>query len=91
MTSSLLVDDNGLYEPFQREKLLLSIYDSLRHRKGPVGAATALTATVISKLLGSVDNATLTRSQIVKVTAAVLKNFDHAAYVQYTAFHPVKR
>lgn len=88
MASSLLVNHNGSYEPFQREKLLLSVYDSLRHRKDPVTAATALSTTIVSRLLGSIDNATLTRKQIIQTVSAVLKNFDHAAYVQYTAFHP---
>ena len=90
MTSTLLVQYGSSYEPFQREKLLLSIYDALRHRKQPVEDATALTKTAISKLVSSINSATITRHQIINSTAAILKQFDHAAYIQYTAFHPLK-
>jgi transcriptional repressor NrdR len=89
LSSSLLVQNPGSLEPFLRDKLLLSMYDCLRHRKNPVNDATALTATVLHKLLGSVASPTLTRAQIVNTVASVLKNFDHAAHVQYMAFHPL--
>jgi transcriptional repressor NrdR len=89
LTTSLLIHRNALYEPFQREKLLLSVYDSLRHRKDAVEAATALTNTIVGNLLKDIDNATVLRAKIVATTADVLKKFDNAAYVQYLAFHPL--
>lgn len=89
LSLSLLVQYPGSLEPFLRDKLLLSMYDCLRHRKDPVNDATALTATVLHKLLDSVASPKLTRSQIVTTVTSVLKNFDHAAHVQYAAFHPL--
>lgn len=88
LATSILVLNFGSLRPFQRDKLLLSVYDCLRHRKDPVGDATALTATILHKLLDSIDRPTLTRSQIVTTVSSVLKNFDHAAHVQYLAYHP---
>jgi len=90
LTTSLLVRRNTGFEPFQRDKLLLSIYECLRHRKDAITAATGLAATIVSKLLPLISEASLTREQIISISTEVLKNFDHAAYIQYQAFHPVK-
>lgn len=78
---------NGL-TPFSREILLLSVYDSLRHRKTAVSDATALTGTIIGKLRPHIQDGAITRNQIVKTTAEVLDRFDKAAAVSYRAFHP---
>jgi transcriptional repressor NrdR len=89
LSQALMVDKNGRLEPFQREKLLLSIYESLRHRKDAVEAATALTQTIVGQLIAQIVNASLPRNTITEITAVALARFDHAAGVQYTAFHPL--
>jgi len=89
LSQALMVDKNGRLEPFQREKLLLSVYESLRHRKDAVEAASALTQTIIGQLLIQISNASLDRNIITEITAVALDRFDHAAGVQYTAFHPL--
>ncbi len=75
-------------EPFSRDKLFLAIHNSLKHRKTASNDATALTATVIAKLLPSIKTATLLRSDIIKTTSDVLKRFDKTAAISYQAFHP---
>jgi transcriptional repressor NrdR len=87
-TQALRIYRNGQYEPFLRDTLLLSLYDSLRHRKSAVSDATALTATIIAKLYPMVRDATLERNQIADVTSEVLNRFDKVAATHYRAFHP---
>lgn len=79
---------NGL-EPFSRDMLLLSVYDSLRHRKTALQDATALTSTIISALTPLADNAVIERDVIVTITTTVLGRFDKPAAISYSAFHPV--
>lgn len=78
---------NGRLEGFEREKLLISVYESCRHRKTAVSDATALTETIIGRLQTHITDAAVGRDDIVGVTSEVLKRFDRAAQVQYLAFH----
>lgn len=75
-------------EPFSRDKLLLTIHDSLRHRKTAQTDATALTDTVLGKLYPQFTNGVIEPKKITEITLGVLKNFDQAAATHYQAFHP---
>lgn len=90
MTQALRVRKDNRHEPFSRDKLLLSVYDSLRHRKTATTDSTAITGTILSQLYPFIDKATLERDSIAEITAAVLERFDQPAAVSYRAFHPVK-
>jgi transcriptional regulator NrdR family protein len=79
---------NGL-EPFSRDTLLITVYDSLRHRKTALQDATALTSTIISTLTPLADNAVIDRDVIVTVTGTILQRFDKPAATHYQAFHPL--
>ncbi len=74
-------------EPFSRDALLLSVYDSLRHRKTATADATALTGTILGHLYPFIKNASLERYEIVKTTIETLRHFDAAAATHYAAFH----
>lgn len=89
--NSLLFDKNGRSEPFSREKLLISVYESLKHRKTVISDATALTDTIWSRLHPLIANASLQRDDVAQQTADVLKRFDKAAATAYIAFHPVEK
>ncbi len=80
---------SGKFEPFVREKLLISIYESCRHRPNALDDAHGLTATIIGKLLKHVHNASVTREIIIANASDVLKRFDNAASVHYDAYHKV--
>jgi hypothetical protein len=69
--------------------LLLSVYDSLRHRKAATADATALTETIVARLYPHIADATLQRSDVIEVATKVLSNFDKAAATSYQAFHPL--
>lgn len=90
LSGSIVVKSLAGVEPFSREKLLLSIYDSLRHRATALGDAEGLTGTVIASLYDLVQNATLEKDVITATVAQALRRFDKVAYVHYTAFHPLK-
>ncbi|MDB5175913.1 MAG: NrdR family transcriptional regulator [Candidatus Saccharibacteria bacterium] len=72
---------------FSRDKLLLSIYESVRHRPEALQDASALTETIIGKLRHTASDGLLTIKDIIVVAQAILNNFDDAAYVHYRAFH----
>jgi len=76
-------------EPFSRDKLFLSLNSSLGHRKDATSSATALTQTVLSKLMNkkSIESGTLTRNKIAKESYKVLKRFDPLAANTYKAYH----
>jgi transcriptional regulator NrdR family protein len=90
LPSSLLYKrDEKHTEPFQRDKLFISVYEACKHRKDATQAATALTDTVLTKLRALIDNATIERSAVIGVTSVVLKHFDKAALAHYNAYHPL--
>ena len=87
LSGSVTVRDAEALQPFQRDKLFMSVYDSLKHRKTALQDATGLTDTVISKLYPLMQDAKLVRSDIISVTIEVIKRFDKAAATHYIAFH----
>ena len=86
---SVAIDKDGRLEPFSREKLLLSVFSACGHRKDAMECSTALTGTIVGKILAGHNSPLLKSDDIVSVTSAVLKRFDRAAYVQYNAYHPL--
>lgn len=90
LTGSIVVRKINAVEPFSREKLLLSVYDSLRHRQHAARDAAGLMDTILGKLYVHVHDATLERDIITEVTALVLRRFDRVAASHYCAFHPVR-
>jgi transcriptional repressor NrdR len=80
-------DGSGSLFPFNKNKLFLSIYKSLGHRTLALEDATALTDTVMAKLLANAQDGLLEASDITTAAKTVLKHFDTAAAVHYTAFH----
>lgn len=88
LSNALRIQKDTAYEPFSREKLLLSVYDSLRHRPTAVEDASALTATILSKLDPYIQDAAIDRDALVTLSITVLERFDKPAATHYRAFHP---
>lgn len=87
-SKSIVVEtQSGSFKPFERDKLLLSVYDSLRHRKTAQTDATALTTTIVTQLLQR-KTAQLPVTTITATAYTVLQRFDSVASVHYRAFHP---
>jgi transcriptional regulator NrdR family protein len=89
LAGSVRVKHKGSLEPFLRDKLLLSIHDSLKHRKTAQSDATGLTDTVISALHTHMHDAVLQKTDIIQTTTVVLLRFDKAAATYYQAYHPL--
>lgn len=90
MGKSIVVKNASALEPFSRDKLLMSIYDSLKHRKTAVTDAAGLTDTVVGRLYNTIKQAQVGTADIIAITSAVLKRFDKAAATHYLAFHPIQ-
>ena len=85
---SMMVKFNNQHlEEFVREKILISIRDSLGHHKDPINDSIAITDTIISKLYKNNQSPLIDRNNIVKTTLEVLKHFDKASYIHYQAYH----
>ena len=89
LLKSLLVKQGKHLKPFSRDKLFLSLYRSLQHRKQATNDASCLTDTVLSKIMPHIHNGVISNEQIVSVSLLVLKNFDKPAATHYLAFHPL--
>lgn len=85
--SAIVIIKENRHERFSRDVLLVSIVDCCKHRKSPITDATGLTDTILTKLYPLIQDASIQRADIINETAKVLRNFDTAAAVQYTAFH----
>lgn len=75
------------HEPFSRDRLFLSIYNSLGHRPEAISDSTAITDTVINKLLLSAKNGKIDRLIIWNTILEVLHRFDPAAESHYRSYH----
>jgi transcriptional regulator NrdR family protein len=83
-TSHRVRDHQNSFEVFSRDKLYLSIKDSLLHRKSATDDATALTDTVLHRvmLIGTADIAVV---ELVHITQTILRRFDATAGAIYAA------
>jgi transcriptional regulator NrdR family protein len=77
----------GAISPFSRDKLFLSLYRSCQHRSDALSDASALTNTIIKKLLNQITSGTIPAKTIMQIAQVALNRFDKAASVHYQAFH----
>lgn len=84
-THNIKISDSS-YKPFSREVLLISIIDSLKHRKDQIEASVALTDTIISKVLSG-NSAIISRKELIDVSTETIKAFDKTAGAVYAASH----
>lgn len=89
LEKSLAVQSPDGLAPFLRDKLFISVYESLKHKKTALSDATALTDTITSRLLKHVNNGTIQKTAITSVAVEVLSRFDKTAATYFTAYHPV--
>ncbi|HWB38647.1 MAG TPA: hypothetical protein VG604_00190 [Candidatus Saccharimonadales bacterium] len=86
-TAWLVKTTNGKYLPFDRDKLLLSLYTACEHRPTALGDSRALASTVIQKLQPAVVDGHLAAETIIRSAQVTLNRFDKAAAVRYAALH----
>lgn len=78
---------SGKLTAFDRDRLFISIYESMRHRPDALQDATAITQTCMTQLIPMAHGGLLDRDVIVTVCTAILNRFDHAGATMYGAFH----
>lgn len=88
-TSWTVTAADGNIQPFLRDKLYISIVQSLGHRTDATSAATALTATIMVKLQKHAYNGSIQRSVLISEAKQVLRRFDAASAVHYAAYHHI--
>ncbi|HUP26343.1 MAG TPA: hypothetical protein VM124_01695 [Candidatus Limnocylindrales bacterium] len=88
LPTALAVIHSNDYRPFLRDKLFLSVYESLKHRKTALSDATALTDTIVGQLYPCIKNGGIKRGQIIATASEVLHRYDKAAASHYNAYHP---
>jgi len=74
-------------QPFMRDKLLVSIHESCRHRQDGLGNASALTDTIFSTALKASETPGIISLDLLKATAReVLARYDAYAAQHYEAY-----
>ena len=74
-------------EPFDRDRLFISLYESLRHRTSACSDARGLADTVTAQLISQAENGQLPVRAIIQTALNTLQRFDTAAATHYAAFH----
>lgn len=77
---------DGKFTVFDPNILMISIYESVKHRSNPIKDASELTRTITNKILDR-SQPVIEIEDISETTIATLKNFDNVASVHYSAFH----
>lgn len=75
-------------QPFQRDRLFISIYESLRHRPSAANDARGLCDTVVAHIIKRAEYGKIDTRTITDTTLSTLRRFDQAAATYYAAFHP---
>jgi transcriptional repressor NrdR len=86
--SFVLRASDGSLQPFSRDKLYLSIYESCKHRPSATQDATAITTTILGKLTAFSATGEILHKELVDLANAVLANFDSTASSVYKGLHP---
>jgi transcriptional regulator NrdR family protein len=87
--SIAIINLQGKLEPFSRDKLYLSLHKSLSHRQDAVVSATALTETIIGRLLKAnrLQDGALQVGTLISTAYTVLKRYDPPSANTYKAYH----
>jgi len=76
--------------PFSRDRLFMSLYESMKHRPTALDDADGLTQTVIAMLRDRIESGLLDTHHIIEIALTVLKRFDTTASTVYKAYHPTQ-
>lgn len=74
-------------QPFDRDHLFISLYESLRHRPTAASDARGLTDTIVAQIIKQSEQGLIPVLTITKITVNTLQRFDQAAASHYAAFH----
>lgn len=83
----VVITPEGSSEPFSRDKLMISLYRSLKHREKALEDAASLTETIIQKLIDHAESGQLHARLVSNTCQVALNRFDKVASTHYQAFH----
>lgn len=72
-------------QPFSRDKVMLSVYLSILHRKTALDDSTALIGTILPRVVAHSNRGVIDSKEIFEITLGVLTNFDKAGATYYQA------
>lgn len=81
---------SGQLQPFSKDKLLISIYESCRHRPNGSDDSAHLTQTIIDRALPLAGSGAIKQDDLIAIAIATLESFDKTAAAVYKAYHPTK-
>jgi transcriptional regulator NrdR family protein len=92
LSKALVVRKNNTnhLEPFSRDKLFLSIYESCKHRSTAIDDATAIALDITGRLSGITDTGVIQQTDLIRITTEVLGNFDRTALAVYKGLHSLR-
>lgn len=79
---------SGKFKAFSEDKLFISIYECLSHKKNSLRASKSLTNTVLGRIL-PLKGGDLKTSALAEETYRVLRRYDKAAALIYKARYPI--
>jgi transcriptional regulator NrdR family protein len=82
---------NQSLQPFNRDQLFISLYESCKHRPAAVHDAANLADQVIRRVTtGQNQPGLISRNHLATVCHEILQSFDSAAATVYAAYHPAE-
>lgn len=78
---------NGKISAFMPDKVFVSVFKSMTHRKDPTYDSRGITDTVINIICKEQDNGIIKKETVKRIIANTLQRFDDVAYVSYVAHH----
>ena len=79
--------NNGQIRAFSTDKVFVSVYRSLSHRRSPIEDSRGITTTITESACQLQRNGVLSKEELQKTISEVLQRFDKVAQVHYDAHH----
>jgi transcriptional regulator NrdR family protein len=88
LASSIRIVDTGGFKAYNRDQLLMDVYEACKHRIKPAEDAQALVLTITSDIVRAVDErGTISQDAVSGIIGTILQRFDPVAATVYTAYH----
>lgn len=79
--------NNGQISPYSTDKVFVSVFRSLSHRKSPVEDSRGIATTITESVCQLQRNGVISKGELQKTISKILHRFDNVARVHYDAHH----
>lgn len=88
LAASIRVIDAGSLKPYNRDQLLMNVYEACKHRMKPAEDAQALVLTITADIVHAVDErGTISQDKVSEIIKTILQRFDPVAATVYAAYN----